>query len=356
MKKTLYDILGVPPDASAEQIAQAYHALMETAASDPDLNQRVLVHEAHSILSDVQQRAAYDASLVQPSSVPATPEPDDDGDSGNPSRTWAIRLLVGLCLATGLYWWQGTTKPRMAPTMPSQNSIAESTASSSAPAEALAATPPGKSLEELYSSLSGRVALIVVADDKGNPIRSGSGVVVDAGAVITGCHVTKGSAQIRVKVAGRLHNALPQITDGVFDLCRLDVTGLAATPIKIIGVSALRPGQKVYAIGASRGPERNIGAGTILSLRETPSGPYIQITVPISPSSSGGGLFDADGQLLGIVTAQHRFGADLNVALPADRIGAMRERDASTGTENADSGDTKKAPTASDVKAPSDSS
>ncbi len=52
----------------------------------------------------------------------------------------------------------------------------------------------------------------------------------------------------------------------------------------------------------------------------------IQTTAPISPGSSGGGLFDASGRLVGIVTFQHRFGQNLNFAVPADWISEMRTR------------------------------
>ena len=55
----------------------------------------------------------------------------------------------------------------------------------------------------------------------------------------------------------------------------------------------------------------------------------IQTTAPISPGSSGGGLFDLSGRLVGIMTFQHRFGQNLNFALPADWIGQMRARHAS---------------------------
>jgi S1-C subfamily serine protease len=44
----------------------------------------------------------------------------------------------------------------------------------------------------------------------------------------------------------------------------------------------------------------------------------IQTTAPISPGSSGGGLFDAQGSLVGITTMVRRDSQNLNFAIAAD--------------------------------------
>jgi S1-C subfamily serine protease len=48
----------------------------------------------------------------------------------------------------------------------------------------------------------------------------------------------------------------------------------------------------------------------------------VQTTAPISPGSSGGGLFDAQGNLVGIttlvLTGRERLNQCLNLAIPAD--------------------------------------
>lgn len=334
MKKSLYDILEIQPDAEAEQIDLAYRTLIAAAEADPDTNRRVLLKEAHSILANPRQRAAYDASQLRATQAPEAVFVDQDDDGGTGPRRWPLWLLIGILLVGGIYWWQARSKRQAIPVILSQTTVPDaSQPANDAPTDSRAASAD-KSPEELYSSLSGSVALVVVANSGGIPIRSGSGVVIDSGAVITNCHVTKGSAQIKVKVAGRVHDATLLTTDEVFDLCRLSVTGLAANPVNIGSVSTLRTGQKVYAIGAPHGLELTISDGIVSSLRETPTGTYIQTTAPISPGSSGGGLFSAAGQLVGVVTFQHRFGQNLNFAVPADWIGEMRERSAPAGMES----------------------
>ena len=88
----------------------------------------------------------------------------------------------------------------------------------------------------------------------------------------------------------------------------------------------------MYAIGAPQGLDLTISEGIVSSLRDVPGGTVIQTTAPVSRGSSGGGLFDASGRLVGIVTFQHRYGQNLNFALPADWIGEMRARHSSTAS------------------------
>lgn len=340
MKKSLYGILEIPTDASDGQIADAYRTLMEAASTDPDPNRPIVIREAYGILSNAQSRAAYDASLSRRKTPGKPARAGDDGVFDGQTRRWIIWLLIGLSLVAAIYWWHSKKRnPQRVPVAVSQ-AIAVEPNQEQAESRA-AGTPtttlPAKSPEELYSTLSGSIALISVADSKGNPAKSGSGVVIDSSTVITNCHVTKGGAQIQVKVAGAIHEATVQTADEVFDLCRLRVLGLSASPVSVGSVSSLRTGQKVYAIGAPRGLELTISDGIVSSLRETPTGTYIQTTAPVSPGSSGGGLFNANGQLVGIVTFQHAFGQNLNFAVPADWIDQMRDRAVSAvpaGAEN----------------------
>lgn len=328
-KKTLYEILGIPRDADDAAIAQAYQKAQDAITEDPDGNRRFLIKEAHSVLANPRQRAAYDASLARAAAAPAATGADTaieiEAEAG--PLPWRLWLAIAVAVAIAVYGWRTWrgAKPAAAST-----TLAVPAGPTAAPVPAEATDPAAaqKTPEEIYASLSGSVARIVVADANGNPMRSGSGVVIDNGAVITNCHVTKGSSQIKVKVGGKIYDATVYTADEVYDLCRLGVTGLAASPVSVGKVGSLRTGQKVYAIGSPHGLELTISDGIVSSLRETATGTYIQTTAPISPGSSGGGLFTANGELVGIVTFQHRLGQNLNFAVPADWIAEMRDRGA----------------------------
>jgi hypothetical protein len=163
-------------------------------------------------------------------------------------------------------------------------------------------------------------------DGSGRTIVVGSGVVIDHEVVLTNCHVVKRGSALAVRFADGTKSASVELADESLDLCRLSVPGLKAPPVAIGNVSALRTGQRVYAVGAPMGLDLTISDGIVSALREVEDGTVIQTTTPISPGSSGGGLFDLSGRLVGIMTFQHRYGQNLNFAVPADWIGQMRAR------------------------------
>ncbi len=78
-------------------------------------------------------------------------------------------------------------------------------------------------------------------------------------------------------------------------------------------------GEPVYAVGAPEGLELPLSEGIVSQLRGGPP-PLIQTTVAISPGSSGGGLFNTEGELVGITTFYLKEGQNLNFALPVELI------------------------------------
>ncbi|HEX7465441.1 MAG TPA: S1C family serine protease, partial [Usitatibacter sp.] len=187
-----------------------------------------------------------------------------------------------------------------------------------------------RNAENIFAEISPSIVSVHSADGSGRQTKQGSGVVTGSGRVITNCHVVSGADQITVASAGETRSASLYVSDEEFDLCSLDVTGLNAPAVTIRGIGGLRTGQRVFAIGAPLGLELTISEGIVSSLRDTASGKVIQTTAPVSPGSSGGGLFDVDGKLVGIITFQQRSGQNLNFAVPADWIFEMRNRSSSS--------------------------
>jgi len=91
---------------------------------------------------------------------------------------------------------------------------------------------------------------------------------------------------------------------------------LRAPPVVLGTAKKLKVGQRVYAIGAPEDLELTLSEGLISSLRPHEGSEYIQTSAAISLGSSGGGLFDDQGQLIGITTFYHAEGQNLNFALP----------------------------------------
>jgi S1-C subfamily serine protease len=67
-------------------------------------------------------------------------------------------------------------------------------------------------------------------------------------------------------------------------------------PARLGQTSKLKVGEPVYAVGAPHGLELSLSEGIVAQLRGG-NPPLIQTTAAVSPGSSGGGFFNADGEL-----------------------------------------------------------
>ena len=162
--------------------------------------------------------------------------------------------------------------------------------------------------------------MLVISTD-GKQSYQGSGIVVAPQIVTTNCHVISSAGVIGVYYRGQIYPAGLIQQDLSRDLCNLNARDLKAPPIKIRGsVKHLKVGQVVYAIGNPLGLELTLTEGLVSALRQVEGGILIQISTNIAPGSSGGGLFNSNGALIGITTAGFPNYQGFNFALPADWI------------------------------------
>jgi len=183
----------------------------------------------------------------------------------------------------------------------------------------------GAAPEEVFRIASRSVVVVQVHDERGRTLATGSGVVIAPERVATNCHVVrpKGLRGPRIYLAGagrELRNAsIEQGSDGA-DVCILRVRHLAAPPVTAGSVAKLRVGQPIYAIGAPQGLDLTLSGGLVSALRTIRGELFVQTDAAISPGSSGGGLFDSGGNLVGITTFYVQDGQNLNFAIPVDRV------------------------------------
>ena len=173
-------------------------------------------------------------------------------------------------------------------------------------------------------------------------IASGSGVVVpsrdkDETLVATNCHLVDKSdiGAFIVKQGDRDGLGYKKGRDSGRDLCLIGVffpEGLGKDKkavfkklpaVRIASSQWLEVGDPVYAVGAPQGLELSLSNGLVSGIREYNGTEYIQTTAPISQGSSGGGLFDAQGRLVGITTMFLKEGQNLNFAIPAELIASV---------------------------------
>lgn len=201
-----------------------------------------------------------------------------------------------------------------------------------APFAALALAVPtawGKSATEVFERVSPSVVVVYALDQAGQVASQGSGVVIEPGVVATNCHVLAGGEAYAVVHGKRRMPARLRHADWDRDVCSLSAEGLSAPAAPLGSTRELKVGQKVYAVGAPQGLELTLSEGILSSLRDIGAGsPYLQITAPISPGSSGGGLFDEEGRLIGLTTFYLAEGQQLNFAVPVEFVRQLPQRQA----------------------------
>jgi len=183
-------------------------------------------------------------------------------------------------------------------------------------AAAMPAAWAAKTPEQIFQQASQSVVVVHAYDGDGNPVNQGGGVVTARELVTTNCHVIVGAVTLEVHIRQQTYAATPATANEDRDLCQIKVPQLNAPRVTLY-TGRVRVGQRVYAIGAPEGLELTLTEGLISSLREFDGSQYIQTSAGISQGSSGGGLFDVEGRLIGITAFFVGEGPNLNFALPA---------------------------------------
>lgn len=206
------------------------------------------------------------------------------------------------------------------------------------------------SAQEIFKKVLPSVVKVTVFDKNDNVLATGSGVVVahrenDYFRVATNCHLVDmpgGKEMVAVSHGAQSGLGTVVARDPARDLCLLngilykrDAAGklifsdgwfasLSAPPeAKVVPLRSLEVGERTYAIGAPQGLELSLSEGLVSGLRREGDTTYIQTTAAISKGSSGGGLFDAQGRLVGITTMYLKDGQNLNFAIPAELIASV---------------------------------
>jgi len=196
--------------------------------------------------------------------------------------------------------------------------------------------------EQVYAKVSPSVWRVVTYDADNLPFGQGSGVVVGSEAVVTNCHVLAKAKRVAVKREKESFDAKLAMWDVKRDLCQLQVVGLKAPAIWVADSKQIAVGQNVFAIGNPKGLESTMSAGLVSSLRRNAAGQLvlIQTSAAISGGSSGGGLFDAQGNLVGLTTLGSITGdaQNLNFAIPAEWVRELPARHASAAASAAAAG------------------
>ena len=181
--------------------------------------------------------------------------------------------------------------------------------------------------QDVLARVRAQVVTVAALNSRAQVDSEGSGVVVHAGRVVTNCHVVAEAHSLRLTLAdGRQLVATRLREDPVRDLCLLEVRELTVAGVARRALADVGQGEAVFAVGNPLGLGLAVSAGVVSAIDRRGAEPRIITSAAVSPGSSGGGLFDGAGRLLGITSSVLELGQNVSVAIPADAI-ARLERD-----------------------------
>lgn len=176
--------------------------------------------------------------------------------------------------------------------------------------------------EEVFHVVAPRTFVVLAEGSDGAHISVGSAVVIGPSTLVTNAHVIRDARVAVLKQGERIIRASIVRIHRERDLALLRVYEDLGTGPRLRSFRTLKVGERVYALGTPRLLESTFSDGLIAALRPAERYP-IQTSAPVSEGSSGGGLFDASGALVGIVVAINKSGQNLNFALPADWVAEL---------------------------------
>ena len=144
---------------------------------------------------------------------------------------------------------------------------------------------------------------------------AGSGVIISSdGYILTCAHVVDGASTITVTIGDKDYTATLVGEDTTSDIAVIKIDADGLTPATVGDSDGLKVGQSVMAVGNPLGELGGTVTGgmisalnrsvTIQGTNSTNTMSLIQMDASVSPGNSGGGLFNMNGELVGIVNAK----------------------------------------------------
>ena len=144
---------------------------------------------------------------------------------------------------------------------------------------------------------------------------AGSGVIISSdGYILTCAHVVDGASTITVTIGDKDYTATLVGEDTTSDIAVIKIDADGLTPATVGNSDSLKVGQSVMAVGNPLGELGGTVTGgmisalnrsvTIQGSSSVNTMSLIQMDASVSPGNSGGGLFNMNGELIGLVNAK----------------------------------------------------
>ena len=167
---------------------------------------------------------------------------------------------------------------------------------------------------------------------------AGSGfVVATGGLILTNYHVVAGASSLTVTLDDTRQVAASVVsTDALHDLALIRVNVAGLTPVTLGDSGTVRVGQLAIAIGSPLGTftdsvtqgivsgiDRTVTVGDAAARTEKNLKGLIQTDAAINPGNSGGPLLDANGSVVGVITASVGSAEGMGFAVPINQAKEM---------------------------------
>lgn len=175
--------------------------------------------------------------------------------------------------------------------------------------------------EDIYKRVNKSVYTIYTVNFYNkSPESLGSAIAVTDHILATNCHVALTGNYLGVVVHNEFKLGTLFFRDINRDICFVEIPGMTFSPVKIRDSKDVNVGEQVFAVGNPEGLEKSISQGIVSNKRQDRGGYVLQTDAAVSFGSSGGGLFDASGQLIGITNSIDRHSKNIAFALPTEWI------------------------------------
>jgi S1-C subfamily serine protease len=167
------------------------------------------------------------------------------------------------------------------------------------------------------------VFLLVSYDKYGTALSTGSGFIAyDTSTLVTNYHVIEDATFIEaIAESGESYFIYYYYDYSVtYDIALLKIEDNYHEPLKVNYDYDYKRGDDVLVIGSPKGLKNILSTGIISAVHEVDNFELLQFTAPISPGSSGGPVFNANGEVIGISTMTFNDAQNLNVAVSVRHI------------------------------------
>jgi putative serine protease PepD len=263
----------------------------------------------------------------------------------NRSRLPIVALVLVGTLALGA--GAGAVAFSVAHTSPTKTVVRQVAVQSSEPTADSSALTPGQIYKQAYQG----VVEITVSTPQQTPTGNqeaqaqGSGFVIDSdGHIVTNDHVVENADSVSVRFwNGNTYDASVVGTDPSTDLAviKVDAPSSILHPVTLGDSSSVQVGDPVVAIGSPFGLEETVTSGIVSALHRQIEAlnrftinDTIQTDAAINHGNSGGPLFNAAGQVIGVnsqIAGQTGANVGIGFSIPSDTVRSIADTLISNG-------------------------